>query len=76
MFFVTYYAISNLIKSIIQMQPPTIDLYLEEVIIGVYVCDCLIIRKEERIESLIDELKNHEFYLKIEKMLMNNLVTV
>jgi hypothetical protein len=58
------------------MQPPTIDLYLEEVIIGVYVCDCLIIRKEERIESLIDELKNHEFYLKIEKMLMNNLVTV
>jgi hypothetical protein len=31
------------------------------IIIGMYVDDCLIIRKEESIESLIDEMKNHVF---------------
>jgi hypothetical protein len=36
-------------------------------IIGVCVNDCLIIGKEEGIECLIDELKKHEFDLKVEK---------
>jgi hypothetical protein len=37
------------------------------IITGIYVDDCLIIEKKEIIESLIDELKNHEFNLKIER---------
>jgi hypothetical protein len=37
------------------------------IIIGIYVDDCLIIGKEEIIASLIDELKNHEFNLKVER---------
>jgi hypothetical protein len=37
------------------------------IIIGAYVNDCLIIRKEESIECLIDELKKHEFNLKVER---------
>jgi hypothetical protein len=36
-------------------------------IIGIYVEDCLIIGKDESIDCLIDELKKHEFNLKVEK---------
>jgi hypothetical protein len=39
------------------------------IIIGIYVDDCLIIGKNESIDCLIDELKKHEFNLKIEKNL-------
>jgi hypothetical protein len=35
------------------------------IIIGIYVNDCLTIRKDESIDCLIDELKKHEFNLKI-----------
>jgi hypothetical protein len=34
------------------------------IIIGIYVDNCLIIRKNESIDWLIDELKKHEFNLK------------
>jgi hypothetical protein len=37
------------------------------IIIGIYVDDCLIIRKYESIDYLIDELKKHEFNLKVER---------
>jgi hypothetical protein len=37
------------------------------IIYGIYVDDCLIARKEESVASLIDELKNNEFNLKIER---------
>jgi hypothetical protein len=37
------------------------------IIIGIYVDNFLIIRKNESIDCLIDELKKHEFNLKIEK---------
>jgi hypothetical protein len=37
------------------------------IIIGIYVDDCLIIGKNESIDCLIDELKKHEFNLKVEK---------
>jgi hypothetical protein len=37
------------------------------IIIGIYVDDCLIIGKKESIDCLIDELKKHEFNLKVEK---------
>jgi hypothetical protein len=37
------------------------------IVIRIYADGYLIIRKEESIASLIDELKNHEFYLKIER---------
>jgi hypothetical protein len=37
------------------------------IIIGIYVDDCLIIGKKENIDCLIDELKKHEFILKVEK---------
>jgi hypothetical protein len=37
------------------------------IIIGIYVDDCLIIGKDKNIDCLIDELKNYEFNLKIEK---------
>jgi hypothetical protein len=36
-------------------------------IIGIYVNDCLIIVKDESIDCLIDELKKHEFNLKVER---------
>jgi hypothetical protein len=36
-------------------------------IIGIYVDDCLIIGKESSISNLLEELKKHEFNLKIEK---------
>jgi hypothetical protein len=36
-------------------------------ITGIYVAYCLIIGKKESAESLIDELKNHEFNLKVER---------
>jgi hypothetical protein len=38
------------------------------IIIGIYVEDCLIFRKEESIDCLIDELKKHEFNLKVERI--------
>jgi hypothetical protein len=37
------------------------------IIIGIYAEDCLFIGKEEIINCLIDELKKHEFDLKVEK---------
>jgi hypothetical protein len=37
------------------------------IIIGIYVNDCFIIGKNESIDCLIDELKKHEFNLKVEK---------
>jgi hypothetical protein len=37
------------------------------IIIGIYVKSCLIIGKEETIVCLIDELKKHEFNLKVER---------
>jgi hypothetical protein len=37
------------------------------IIIGIYVDDCLIIGKKESVGSLIDELKNHEFNLKVKR---------
>jgi hypothetical protein len=37
------------------------------IIIGIYVDNCLIIGKEESIESLINELKKPEFSLKVER---------
>jgi hypothetical protein len=37
------------------------------IIIGIYVDNCLIIGKEKIIDHLIDELKRHEFNLKVEK---------
>jgi hypothetical protein len=37
------------------------------IIIGIYFNDCLIIGKEEIIECLVDELKKHDFNLKIER---------
>jgi hypothetical protein len=37
------------------------------IIIGIYVDDCLIIRKNESIDCLINELKKHEFNLKVVK---------
>jgi hypothetical protein len=37
------------------------------IIIGIYVDNCLIIGKYESIDCLIDELKKHEFNLKVEK---------
>jgi NAD(P)H-flavin reductase len=37
------------------------------IIIGICVDDCLIIGKEESVESLINELKDHEFNLKVER---------
>jgi hypothetical protein len=37
------------------------------IIIGIYADDCLIIGKEESVASLIHELNNHEFNLKIER---------
>jgi hypothetical protein len=37
------------------------------IIIGIYIEDCLIIGKNESIDCLIDELKKHEFNLKVEK---------
>ena len=37
------------------------------IIIGIYVDDCLIIGKDENIDCLIDELKKHEFNLKVER---------
>jgi hypothetical protein len=39
------------------------------IIIGNYVNDCLIIGKEESIDCLIDELKKHEFTLKVQRKL-------
>jgi hypothetical protein len=36
------------------------------IIIGIYIDNCLIIGKDESIECLIDELKKHEFNLKVE----------
>jgi hypothetical protein len=36
-------------------------------IIGICADDCLIIRKYENVEILIDELKYHEFNLKAER---------
>ena len=36
-------------------------------IVGIYVDDCLIIGKESSVSSLLEELKKHEFNLKIEK---------
>jgi hypothetical protein len=37
-------------------------------IVGIYVADCLIIGKESSVSSsLLEELKKHEFNLKIEK---------
>jgi Reverse transcriptase (RNA-dependent DNA polymerase) len=36
-------------------------------IVGIYVDDCLIIGKETSVSNLLDELKNYEFNLKIEK---------
>jgi hypothetical protein len=36
-------------------------------ITGIYVDDCLIIGKESSISNLLEELKKHEFNLKIEK---------
>jgi hypothetical protein len=35
-------------------------------IVGIYVDDCLIIGKESSDSSLLEELKKHEFNLKIE----------
>jgi hypothetical protein len=37
------------------------------IIIGIYVEDCWIIGKDESIDCLIDELKKHEFNLKVER---------
>jgi hypothetical protein len=37
------------------------------IIIRIYVDDCLIIKKDERISNLSGELKNHEFKLKVER---------
>jgi hypothetical protein len=37
------------------------------IIIGIYAGDCLIIGKDESIDCLIDELKKHEFNLKVER---------
>jgi hypothetical protein len=37
------------------------------IIIGIYVDDCLIIRKEESFVSLTDEMKNREHNLKVER---------
>jgi hypothetical protein len=37
------------------------------IIIGIYVEDCLIIRKDKSIDCLIDELNKHEFNLKVER---------
>jgi hypothetical protein len=37
------------------------------IIIGIYVDDCLIIGMEKSINHLFDELKNHEFNLKVER---------
>jgi hypothetical protein len=37
------------------------------IIIRIYVDDCLIIGKDESIDCLIDELKKHEFNLKVER---------
>jgi hypothetical protein len=37
------------------------------IIIGIYVDDYLIIRKEKSIDSSIDELEKHEFNLKVER---------
>jgi hypothetical protein len=42
------------------------------IIIGIYVNDCLIIGKEDSIDCLIDELKKHEFNLKVEKKTYKN----
>jgi hypothetical protein len=36
--------------------------------IGIYVDDCLIIGKESSISNLLEELKKHEFNLKMKKM--------
>jgi uncharacterized protein YlbG (UPF0298 family) len=36
-------------------------------IIGIHVDNCLIIGKDESIDCLIDELKKHEFILKVER---------
>jgi hypothetical protein len=43
-------------------------------IFGIYADDCLIIGKEENIASLIDELKNHEFNLKVERNVNEYLI--
>jgi hypothetical protein len=37
------------------------------IIIGIYIHDCLIIGEEEIIASLIDEFKNKELNLKVER---------
>jgi hypothetical protein len=37
------------------------------IIIGIYVEDCLKIENDESIDYLIDELKKHEFDLKVER---------
>jgi hypothetical protein len=37
------------------------------IIIGIYVDDCLIIKKDETIDCFIDELKKHEFNLKVDR---------
>jgi hypothetical protein len=42
-------------------------------IIGIYVNDCLIIGKESSISNLLEELKKHEFNLKIEKDMVEYL---
>jgi hypothetical protein len=42
-------------------------------IIGIYVNDCLIIGKESSISNLLEELKKHEFNLKIEKNVVEYL---
>jgi hypothetical protein len=45
----------------------------EVIVIGIYVDDCLIIGKEERIQSLILELKRSDFNLNVENNLKDHL---
>jgi hypothetical protein len=42
-------------------------------IVGTYIDDCLIIGKESSVSNLLEELKKHEFNLKIEKCVVEYL---
>jgi hypothetical protein len=43
------------------------------IIIGIYVDGCLVKGKEEIVASLMDELKNHDFNLKVERNVVEYL---
>jgi hypothetical protein len=42
-------------------------------IVGIYIDDCLIIGKESTVSNLLDEMKKHEFNLKIKKDVLKYL---